>query len=376
MTDTNKTLQEYVREDKLTIVESASGKQTLYKESANTNDKLLLYVAEDAQQMKNYFRTRNVGVMPDVVAEDKLDEFRITPKIDPSNPKNELGAVRRRSMDKQSELINSDEPRDERHNQRVNALGRVNYFVSDLSDVNKAREASENNAVGNIRDFSSQQAELRAALHSNPKEDFLPGAKKVMHQIFIDPTYGTEAEKSLKRNLNYTRNQSEVDRFRTRAESTEVSTDNRLEEASMFQGGPDNSTTGNPGMDYRTYLAAELFGSTSFASQVPTADTHQEQAVIQGTQAAEGMGVLRPSGAPANNMYEHSISNQLIKLTKNLFRAGKIQEAAKIADAIEQPENAAASVLEAAMATDGKVDAELTEDLYQTAAILNNIQEG
>lgn len=231
MTNKNKSLQEWVREDKLLLVEDASGKQTLYKESANTNDKLLLYVAEDAQQMKNYFRTRNIGKVPDVVKDSKQ-------------------------------------------------------------------------------------------------------------------------------------------------EATEEVMDNKLQETSMYQGGPDNSTTGNSAMDYRTYLAAELFGSPSFASQVPTADTHQEQAAIQQNQAQDGMGVLSSAGGPSSNMYEASISNQLIKLTKNLFRAGKINEAAKVADALEQPQNAAAFVLEAAIATDGSVDADLTEDLYQTAAILNNLQEG
>jgi hypothetical protein len=217
-----KNVRDYVREDKYFIITEDSGKQTLYKHSANTDDDTRIFIAENALEMKNYFRTRNLGHI-------QLEERK------------------------------------------------------------------------------------------------------------------------------------------------EEAVDKPLTEASMFQGGPDNVTQGNSATDYRMYLAAELFGSTSFASQMPTADTHQDVPNIMFTQANEGMGELRPMGDTPPNMYEQSISRQLVNLSKNLFRAGRMDEAAKIVDAMEKPENAAATVLEAAMATDGKVPAELTEELYQTAAVLNSL---
>lgn len=297
MTD-KKTLRDYLREDKYIITEDARGKQTLHKYSENTRDKVTVFIAEDAQQMRNYFRTRNVKDMPEVIKEESDD---------------------------------------------VSA-----QLKSIIRGVNKETQP--------VR--KEKAKELRAKLAGIPTtpDSFFDSEEKTDY----DAAEAREKELERKQGL----------------ESTEVDMTKKIEETSMYQGGPDNVTTGNSVSDYRSYLAAELFGATTFANQMPTADTHQDQVVIQSTQAVEGLGDLRGVGSPSPNMYENSISNQLIKLTKNLFRAGRINEAAKIADALEQPQNAAAFVLEAAMACDGAVDEALTEELYQTAAVLNSVLEG
>jgi hypothetical protein len=299
MTD-KKTLRSYLREDKFIITEDARGQQTLYKLSENTKDHLKVFIAENGLQMKNYFRTRNIKDMPEIIKEESDD---------------------------------------------VSA-----QLKSIIRNVNKE--------TAPVRKEKAKAFKAKMAGIPTTSDSFFDSEEETDY----DAVEAHERELERKEGIA--------------SESTEVNMTKKLEETSMFQGGPDNATTGNSSSDYRSYLAAELFGAPTFANQVPTADTHQEQVVIQGEQATEGLGDLRGVGAPAPNMYEQSISTQLIKLTKNLFRAGKLNEAAKIADAIEQPQNAAAFVLEAAMACDGSVDEALTEELYQTAAILNGILEG
>lgn len=293
-----KTLRDYLREDKYVITEDTRGKQTLYKLSENTKDYVTLFIAENGLQMKNYFRTRNVKDMPEIIKEESDD---------------------------------------------VSA-----QLKSIIRGVNKETQP--------VRKEKAKELKAKLAGIPTTPDSFFNSEEETDYDA-------VEAhEKELER--------------RQGLESTEVDMTKKIEETSMFQGGPDNVTTGNSASDYRSYLAAELFGAPTFANQMPTADTHQDQMVIQSTQAAEGLGDMRGVGSPSPNMYENSISNQLIKLTKNLFRAGRINEAAMIADAIDQPQNAAAFVLEAAMACDGVVDAALTEELYQTAAVLNNVLEG
>jgi hypothetical protein len=154
-------------------------------------------------------------------------------------------------------------------------------------------------------------------------------------------------------------------------EESTMSNDAKIEE-SMFQTGQDNTLTGQSQLDYRNMLAGEIFGAAAFATQRPHSDVHEGANVVMDTQASEGMGVLRPIGAPSANMNEDSsFSKHMITLAKDLFRAGRMDEAAKIVDALGAPDTAAQKVLEAAVATDGAVDAKLTETLYQTAALLN-----
>lgn len=295
-----KTMHDFLREDKYTITEESSGKQILHKLSENTNDSVVVFIAENAQQMRNYFRTRNITNMPEVIKEDA-------------------------ETDAQAKAI----------------------FRSVSKETQPTRKAA-----------AKSTREKMAGVKATPD---LGGEEPVDYDAIAAYEKRFAQEQGIEDAVK---------------ENTEVDMTKRLEETSMFQGGPDNVTTGNSTSDYRNYLAAELFGATTFANQMPTADTHQHQIHIQAEQAAEGLGDMRGVGPASPNMYESSIAGQLIKLTKNLFRAGKLDEAAKIADALEQPDKAAAFVLEAAIATDGSVDTELTEELYQTAAVLNNILEG
>ena len=145
-------------------------------------------------------------------------------------------------------------------------------------------------------------------------------------------------------------------------------TENKIAE-SMFQAGSDNTLSGQSHLDYRNMLAGEIFGAAAFSTQRPSADTHESVNTVMDTQTAEGMGVLRPVGAPAANMNEDaSFNKHMLNMAKNLFRANRMDEAAKVVDALDNPSTAAASVLEAAIATDGVVDEKLTEDLYNAAA--------
>lgn len=158
-------------------------------------------------------------------------------------------------------------------------------------------------------------------------------------------------------------------------EDTEMANEDKITE-SMFQTGPDNSLTGQSQLDYRNMLAGEIFGAAAFATQRPHSDIYAASNVVMDNQATEGMGVLRPVGPAEANMNEDSSFNKhMLTLAKDLFRAGRMDEAAKIVDAIEVPSEAAQKVLEAAIATDGAVDTQLTETLYKTAAVLNTLNE-
>lgn len=145
---------------------------------------------------------------------------------------------------------------------------------------------------------------------------------------------------------------------------------------SMFLTGENNTLVGQSQVDYRNMLAGEIFGSAAFSTQRPHADTHMAVNTVMDTQASEGQGELRGIGAPSANMNEDTSFNQhMLTLAKNLFRAGRMDEAAKVVDAIENPAASANKVLEAAISTDGVVSARLTESLYQTAAFLNTLNE-
>lgn len=158
-------------------------------------------------------------------------------------------------------------------------------------------------------------------------------------------------------------------------EESTMENDDKITE-SMFLTGADNTLNGNAQLDYRNMLAGEIFGSAAFSTQRPHADTHEGANVVMDTQTVEGMGVLRPVGAPAANMNEDtSFNKRMLNMAKSLFRANRMDEAAKIVDAIDSPSTAAAKVLEAALATDGIVDEKLTEDLYNAAAYLNVLAE-
>jgi len=160
----------------------------------------------------------------------------------------------------------------------------------------------------------------------------------------------------------------------TKEDST-MSNNDALAE-SMFQTGENNTLSGQAQLDYRNMLAGEIFGAAAFSTQRPTADTHESVNIVMDTQTVEGMGVMRPVGAPAANMNEDtSFNKHMLNMAKSLFRANRMDEAAKVVDAIDSPSTAAAKVLEAALATDGIVDEKLTEDLYNAAAYFSALKE-
>ncbi len=155
-------------------------------------------------------------------------------------------------------------------------------------------------------------------------------------------------------------------------EGTDMAEDKITE--SMFQTGDSNTLSGQAQLDYRNMLAGEIFGAAAFSTQRPTADTHESVNTVMDTQTVEGMGVMRPVGAPAANMNEDtSFNKHMLNMAKSLFRANRMDEAAKVVDAIDSPSTAAAKVLEAAIATDGVVDEKLTEDLYNAAAYFSTL---
>ena len=157
-------------------------------------------------------------------------------------------------------------------------------------------------------------------------------------------------------------------------EDTDMAEDKITE--SMFQTGDNNTLSGQAQLDYRNMLAGEIFGAAAFSTQRPTADTHESVNTVMDTQTVEGMGVMRPVGAPAANMNEDtSFNKHMLNMAKSLFRANRMDEAAKVVDAIDSPSTAAAKVLEAAIATDGVVDEKLTEDLYNAAAYFSALKE-
>lgn len=166
------------------------------------------------------------------------------------------------------------------------------------------------------------------------------------------------------------------DAYETREEESTMENDDKITE-SMFLTGDNNTLVGQSQVDYRNMLAGEIFGAAAFSTQRPHADTHEGANVVMDTQTAEGMGVLRPVGAPSANMNEDtSFNKHMLNMAKSLFRANRMDEAAKIVDALDSPATAAVKVLEAALATDGVVDEKLTEDLYNAAAYYSSLNNG
>ena len=340
--------------DAYTITENtANGKFYVTRTSASTNKPLPVYIAEDETGIKNWLRTHPAVDNPTVRVTSRTNiseavgdgqdwgtgnSFTFSSKV--TAPELGGGALKRFGS---------------------SALNRL--FLRSV--LKKALSAASPD--GKHPDFTLQPTATGT----------FGGKEEPSHTVVVHGDVDPKAVSS-----------SIADHFKQRAvaasttnpvtgyvkEDTDMTEDKITE--SMFQTGTNNTLVGQSQVDYRNMLAGEIFGAAAFATERPTADTHNGANAVMDTQTVEGMGVLRPVGAPAANMNEDtSFNRHMLNMAKSLFRANRMDEAAKIVDALDSPETAASKVLEAALATDGVVDEKLTEDLYNAAAYYSAINK-
>lgn len=130
--------------------------------------------------------------------------------------------------------------------------------------------------------------------------------------------------------------------------------------------GPYNGP-GVPGDNQRQILSGELFGSPTFAYEVPSSDLLNKQTNIQVSQAEVGQGAMRPVDNSSNNMYEQEVEkaliSDLVEISRRLMKANKVEEAAKLYKLVQEGASTE-ELLKIALMLDESVD-ELKTNLFE-----------